>query len=215
MTEELAKVMPLFIASTLSPGIFALAIYLIGEKKGASRLVMFFLGSLVVALIIGIVGLYFSSSLNSTPSNNDNYLADLIFGIVFIIFGITNYFHHDGKQHFSNNKQNTWWKWLTLGIVVSATNFDALLLNFTAVKEIGDATNIDQAEKIILIIVGILFFTAPILIPVIFKIIAPNTSQTILEPANNFIKKNSNLIVAIIFISFGIYLLSKGIKIFY
>jgi len=190
----------------------------LGEKNHPRlRTLALMAGSLIVGLILAFLGFKLGTA---APVNEHQTLIsaiiDLVFALIFIWLGLAALFpkkEKSGSIFHQQNPKAQLWKWLGIGFIISATNFDAALLNFTAVKEIG-SSEFNLAVKLILIIIGLLFFIAPILIPFVFNLLLPHKSKEILEPINNFIRKYSRYIVAIIFIVFAILLLYRGLKYF-
>ena len=216
MFSLLIKVLPLQLASMLSPGIFALSIFLITKKEYIlGRLLSLLLGSALVAIVLGVIGLQIGQNVTLHTNNIIKGTIDFVFATLFLYFGITSLFKpKDEKKKESVKEDNSrqFLKWLAIGFVISITNFDAVLLNFSAAKEIGVAGAV-SVDKIILIIIGILLFTAPILIPLIFYLIWPKIAQKILNPLNVFLMKYGRYLVAVIFLIFAIFLIYRGIKI--
>jgi len=101
--------------------------------------------------------------------------------------------------------------WTGIGFIVSITNFDAVIFNFTAAKEVGQAV-ISGAQKFIILTLGAIFFNLPIILPLSLYLIAPKFAQKILNPLNTFLKKYGNYIVGVIFLAFAIYLGYKGVN---
>lgn len=215
MVEIFAKILPLDLASVLSPGILALALILLSKKEFAlGRTFAFLFGSALVALGLAILGLNLGANVQDVHNTRvvDN-IVDLALAAVFLYFGIRSLIKPEKtekKPQAKNDDSRHLLKWIIIGFVISITNFDAVLFNFTAAKEIGQS-QIFSAEKIILLIVDALFFTAPILVPLLFYLITPKLTQKILDPLNLFLIKYSRFIVGAVFIGFGIYLAYKGL----
>lgn len=216
MLETLAKILPLDLASAMSPIILALCIVLLAKKEhGLSRVVAMGVGSLIVAVALAILGMKLGQNvqdLNNT-SAVDN-IVDLILAVLFLYFGIRGLTHKENQHQSkvlekSSSRQLA--KWFLIGFVISATNFDAVMLNFSAAKEIGQ-TAINYGEKIILLIIGGIFFTLPILLPLTIFLAVPKLAQKILNPIDAFLGKYGRYIVAVIFLGFAIYLFYKGIS---
>ncbi|MFA6492637.1 MAG: GAP family protein [Patescibacteria group bacterium] len=215
MIALLAKILPLQLAATLSPGIFALTIILFTKKNHAiGRVLALLLGSIFVAIFLGFLGLKTGQSITAFSTHGKiSVIIDFALAILFLYFGIKGLVKPDRekKESLGENPARQLGKWFIVGLIISITNFDAVLLNFAAAKEIG-ASGIILFDKIILLFVGILFFVLPILIPLFFYLILPSLAQKVLTPINKFLVKFGRLLVSIIFIIFAIYLIYKGLK---
>src|SRR4030066_421520 len=72
---------------------------------------------------------------------------------------------------------------LFFGILIAATNFDALFLCFAAAREVGEA-GINDFSKIILVIVNLIFYTLPLTLPLFIYLIMPDLAQRMLTKFN-------------------------------
>lgn len=219
MSELLIKIIPLDLASTLSPIILALTIALLAKKEfGLKRALALGIGSLAVAIIIAILGVNIGINIQDVHNNRviDNVI-DFILALVFLFFGFYGLFHQENtssEKKLKGNQTGNFLKWLAIGFLISVTNFDAVILNFSAAKEIGQA-QIYEIQKILLLIMGMIFFIAPILLPLAIYLIMPKLAQKILTPLNNFLTKYGRYITAVIFFAFAIYLFYQALKNFF
>jgi len=147
-----------------------------------------------------------------TGTRTIDNIVDLCFALLFTYFGIKSFLHKDkdNTKKFSHDESRKLFLWLGIGFLISITNFDAVIFDITAAKEIGQAA-IDDGKKLILYIAESLFFNMPIVLPLVVYLIAPKTATKILDPLNNFLTKYGRFIVGFIFLGFGIYLGYKGI----
>lgn len=215
MLELLLKIIPLDLAATLSPGILALAVILLsGKIHPVIRTISFFIGTLIVAVAIALIGFYLGKSVPvDVKQSLLSAVVDLVLGILFILFALKTFFNKDRQISAKTNNQSAQvLKWMAVGFVVSATNFDALFLSLTAAKEVGGTTAIGDINKFILLIVNIFFFTLPILLPLAIYLLLPDLAGRILARINHFVLKYSRNLVVVLFLIFGIVLIIRGIK---
>jgi threonine/homoserine/homoserine lactone efflux protein len=215
MFAILAKIIPLDFAATLSPGIFALAIVLLGNQfHPKSRTWALFFGTLMVGLGVGLLGFILGHAATSNIKQNLTFaLIDIVLGLVFIFLGLRTIFAKERKIKTGEDERPKILKWILIGFIISVTNFDALFFSFAAAKEVG-ASEISDILKLIFLIVNLIFFTLPILLPLIFYSVAPNLAQSFLNKINQFVIKYSKYIIFLIFIIFGIIFVYRGIKFF-
>jgi len=216
MIETLLKVMPLYLASTMSPGILALAVILLSKKQnGLIQTLALLVGSLITSIIIIIVGLKLGQTIADPSGKNliDN-IIDLVLAILFLIFGIKSILYKDDDsktKKLGHDESKKLLLWLGIGFVISITNFDAVIFDLTAAKETGQAI-INNFDKFIILLLGVLFFNLPIILPLVLYSIAPKFAQKILTPLNVFLQKYGGYIVGAIFLGFAIYLGYEGLK---
>jgi len=216
MVDVLIKIFPLDLASIFSPGILALVIILLAQKEhGLARSIALGLGSLLVAVMLAFLGLKMGQNVQDVNNTKiiDN-IVDLVLGAVCLYFGLRSLLYKEKEknpQSIKTNQSAQIAKWFLIGFVISITNFDAVIFNFSAAKEVGQST-INDLEKTILLIMNSLFFVAPIIIPLVIYLLVPKLADKILKPINDFLTKYGRYIVGIIFIGFAVYLIYQGLK---
>lgn len=214
MLSLLIKVIPLDLASTLSPGIFALAVVILGGKwHSKARTSALFLGVLIVGIAVTVLGFSLGKNVAGNIGGTlSSAIVDLILGAVFIVFGIKSLFSKEREiKQPQTDPGYQIFKWLIIGIIISATNLDAVFLNFAAAKEVGGSIGIREITKVILLAVNVFFFTLPVTLPLFFYFIAPKTAKNILENINHFVLKYNKTIMFILFMIFGVLLTYRGL----
>jgi threonine/homoserine/homoserine lactone efflux protein len=215
MIALLAKVIPLGFASALSPGILALVVYFLSNKNAKSKILAMFFSALLVIAIVITLGLLAGSS---TPWADGQSLLeaiiDLLFGVLFIYFALKNLLRKERTIKESQEKEGSqFMKWFLIGCLINATNFDAVFLAFTSAKEIGSSA-VNIFDKIIAVIINVLFFTSPVTLPVAIYLLMPKTAEVILSKINKILMRYSKYIVFAMFAIFGVIFLYRGIKYF-
>lgn len=215
MFQLLAKIIPLGFASALSPGILALVVYMMGKKHARQRIFALFCASIVVVAVVIILGfLTGSNTAKLGVPTTASSIVDIIFGALFLYFALKELLHKERKLKESQEDLGPqFMKWFLIGCLINATNFDAVFLAFTSAKEIGSAT-INDINKIIAVIINILFFSLPVTLPVAIYLIIPKTAQVILDKLNKFLMRYSKYIIFAMFAIFGVIFLYRGIKFF-
>jgi len=214
MASILIKILPLDLAATLSPGVLALAIILLGSKnQPKAKALILLLGMLLVAIAITVFGFILGN--NVTPGVEPTLtsaIIDAIFGLFFLFYGFKIIL---GPERMIKPREEKvrFWRLFILGFLVSATNFDALFLSFAAAKEVGDAA-VHFGAKSILLAVNIFFFTLPIMLPLIIYLLFPEFAGRVLANINRIVLKYSRYILFAMFMIFGIYFLSKSLGFF-
>src|SRR4030042_2935373 len=149
MFSTLIKIIPLDLAATLSPGILALVLIILGSKNHPkAHAFSLFLGALFTAVGIAILGYVLGNSIDTGfKQNTTESIADIILGLFFVIYGLKLFFSKERKISLKEEQHELKiFKWLGVGIILTITNFDALFLSFTAAKEVGGAEINDLAK---------------------------------------------------------------------
>lgn len=212
MEQLIATIIPLDLAATLSPGILAIALLLLGSKKKPVLLTFSLLvGNLVTAGIITTLA-FFVGTLSS-GKNGPNPIAatlDLLLGLFFIFYGFKVLKTKDKKLKINKSPSGIV-KWTVVGFLISITNFDAELLSFSATREVAIST-FNVFVKASLITVNILFFVLPIILPLIFCLLFPTIGAVLLGRLNFYVLKYSRFIIFAMFIIFGVYFVWRAIN---
>jgi hypothetical protein len=208
MFELFMSILPLALASALSPLILAVSVTLLAKKntKAAAALV---LGGLLAAAVVAVAGA-------SVAQEDDKAAvklgfkpeaADLFFGVIFLAFGLKEFFEKPKEQGLPQGAQKSRGalKWLAISFVGNITNFDAVLLNFAAVRQIFNAA-IPLFNQLSLLVFCDFFFLAPALVPLMLYYAAPAKSERALEPVGKWMAKYGHYLVGMIFVAFGLYL---------
>jgi len=214
MWEVLAQVIPLNLAATLSPGLFAAALFLLGSKKNpVLRAFVLLLGSILVALVIVIIGAILG---NPDPDETSEkifaILLNCLLGVLFIFFAFRTILAKDRKIDLNKLNQPKYWYIFIFGVIVNATNLDAVFLSLTAAKEVADSPDISILSKVALLIINMLFFTLPIWLPIVFYLISPKTAMPILQKFNKTLIKYGKYIIFVVFLVMGSWLFYEGIR---
>lgn len=215
MLQLLIKIIPLDLAATLSPGILAISVYLLTSQKYKNlRIWSFFLGSLLAGIGATVLGIFLGSlSHGNFTQTKISAIFDCFLGIVFLLLGFKILLSRDTTIIPKEQEKSQIIKWLIIGFLASATNFDALFLNFAAAKEVSKS-NIDDLAKTILFIINLIFFTLPITLPLFLYSVFPKYAQKILNKINYFLTKYGRQIVFALFLIFALMFFWEGLKFF-
>ena len=217
MLNTLTTILPLDFASTLSPVIFALAIILLSTHPPQKvNLTAFFIGTLSVGIIATYFGFHIGQEINPDKGKGDlSAIIDIILGVVFLFFAFKSLVTKDKPFKQKKSAQSSkFLKWLSIGFIINATNFDALFLNLTAARIVGRAHTIPLALKYVLLCLNLIFLTLPITLPVVLYLLFPVTASKVLSKINEFLLKYSRYIIAVLFFILGFFFLKNGLVYF-
>lgn len=213
MDQVLLTIIPLDFAATLSPGILALTLILLGTKKHAlTKTFSLLFGNLITAgIIISTAFFMVSATTSQKGPNTIASILDLLLGLFFIWYGIKVFRTKDGKLKLKEQKSTNIFKWVVIGFIISITNFDAVLLSFTATREVA-ASSLGAGSKMLLSLVNALFFVLPIILPLCICILFPKIGTIFLTRLNKYVIKYSRYIICIMFLVFGVYFVIRAIN---
>ena len=211
----LIKIVPLALASTLSPLILGLTTILLGQKEHPKRKVLALLvGSILAVAILTFLGFYLGTSFSGSRNYKYHSLVDLIFGAILIIFAVKTLISSPQKEKSraeTIQERSQLLRWFILGFIINITNLDAVILYLTQIREIYQ-TSIEIVSKIIINTISILFFLFPIIFPLAVASFAPKVANKIIDPVSLSMKKYGSYIVGFLFLIFGAYYLLKGLN---
>jgi len=213
MIHLLLKVLPLDLATLLSPGIFAVALVVLGSKHHPrAHTFALFIGSLLVGVIATFCGFVLGLKSPDTNPSHLTSIVDIVLGVIFLVFALATLLSKPSKNRFQEAGDSGYkiLKWIAIGFAITATNLDAVFLSFAAAKEVNGAP-IQYIEKLITLIVNLFFFTLPITLPLVVSLIIPRTATIVLGHVNRFIAKYAKYLLFVLFLIFGIYLLIRGL----
>jgi len=213
MAELFLSILPLAVASAASPIILGVSITLLARKNTGAAVALL-LGGILVALILAGAGIFIAQSDDKAAEalGFQPRAADIVIGALLAAFGIKVLLEkpeEKGEMPPGSKKSRGFFKWLAISFFGNITNFDAVLLNLAAMREIFNSSAA-LAYKLALLGFCDFFFVAPALLPLVFYFAAPAKAERMLEPVGKWMQKYGHYIVGAIFIIFGAYLVVKG-----
>ena len=212
MAPLLAEVMPLSVASAMSPVILGISITLLSRK--ATRAVLaFLLGSALAALVLLAIGAGFASGDDAVAKGISQPVAvfDVALGFLLAAFGVKVLIGKEGAgARLKAGTRVSAGRLAAIGFMATITNFDAALLNITAVRLIAGAPDY-LATKLLALGISEFFLLSPILAPLLLYTAYPQKSARILAPVGAWMSRYGKYVVGIIFLGFGAYLIMKGL----
>jgi len=206
------SILPLAIASAASPIILGVSVALLARKNTSAAFALL-LGGVIVALILAAVGISVAveddkaaEALGFQPR-----AADIAIGALLAAFGIKSLLEKPKQESAQSGakKARGFFSWLAISFIGNITNFDAVLLNLAAVREIFNSSA-ELAYTLLLLAFCDFFFVAPALLPLALYSFAPEKSARLLAPVGKWMQKYGHYLVGLIFVVFGLFLMLKG-----
>ncbi|VVC03571.1 Sap, sulfolipid-1-addressing protein [Candidatus Burarchaeum australiense] len=212
MVSLLIEILPLAIASAMSPVILGVCIAML-SKKAANSVLAFLLGSVLAAIILFAIGVAFASGDDIVAQEISQPVAifDLALGLLLGAFGLKVLLMKESAgDRLGARGQLSAKKLVAVGLLGTLTNFDAALLNITAVRTIAETAG-SFATKLLPLAVTEFFLLSPILLPLGVYLVAPQKSAKLLEPLGAWMGKYGRFVVGLIFLGFAVYLVAKAL----
>ena len=217
--ELLLRVIPLGIGSAVSPVILGVTLTLLARKDHlAKRTTAYLSGAILVVVILATVGSAIGSGTMTIKRTHSwaSVAVDFAVGLVLVGFGIKSAFEKPpqrsqgipGNDAMASAQLG---KWFLLGFFLNITNFDAVILNVTAIKEIFQA-GVPLSEEVLLTVICDVLLLLPIVLPVSVYVAAPTAAEKVLRPVAAASEKYGKYLVMTILLAFGAYLLLKGLE---
>jgi len=213
MAELFLSILPLAVASAASPIILGVSITLLARKNTSAAFALL-LGGIIVALLLAAAGMSVAAEDDKAAEalGFQPRAADIAIGALLLAFGIKSFLEKPKQESApaGAKKSRGFFKWLAISFIGNITNFDAVLLNLAAVRQIFNSTAA-LGYKLALLAFCDFFFVAPALLPIVFYFLMPEKSERLLAPVGKWMQKYGHYLVGAIFIIFGAYLILKAI----
>jgi len=213
MAELFLSILPLAIASAASPIILGVSIALLA-RKNTSAAIALLMGGIIVALLLAAAGMSVAAEDDKAAEalGFQPRAADIAIGALLLAFGIKELLEKPKPESApaGAKKSRGFSKWLAISFIGNITNFDAVLLNLAAVRQIFNSTA-ELPYKLALLGFCDFFFVAPALLPIVFYFLMPEKSARMLAPVGKWMQKYGHYLVGAIFAVFGAYLILKAV----
>lgn len=203
-------ILPLLLGAAISP-VAAVGMIAVLTTKQQPRIkgFVYLLGASIPLVVIGVVSIFFFTSLSLQPKNaNVSSTIDLVAGVLLLALAVKNFYTKPKKskkaQHSFGIGQT-----ILLGTVIMLTNFSTIVLFIPAMKDVA-VSSLTTPDKTLVLLVSIFVTLSLVALPLLIAVVAPNSSKSILEKLRVFMVRHNKTIIQSMLIVFGIYLLAKG-----
>ena len=176
-------------------------------------------GSVLTVIVIGVVAMAAGGAATSPRQPTTLSAAiDVILGVFLIFFGLKRALKKPKPEPKPEPKVErtsttpSFTKSAGFGIMLTIVNPTSMVAYLAAAKIVTDSkvAALDQAAAMA---VAGLFYSSPILLPLLLTLLSPNLSERFLAGADHVFKTYGKYIVAAILVLFGLSLVSKGLRI--
>ncbi len=218
MDQLFLKVLPLALASAVSPGSLAIALVILG-RPGHPRLSAFayLLGATVVTIVFTILGLLLASGSVSAAGPHTHAQIDAVLGSLLLVLGVAALAMKPSKDHaaFSGLSAQSEPRQLATfaftGLLVMGLNVSSLVPFLAAVRTVGKAAVSDEV-KILALSIAWLLLLLPMILPLVVYLVAPRAAAKILAPISAVATKYGRFLVAAICLILGAVFVWEGVR---
>ncbi|MDP1809197.1 MAG: GAP family protein [Actinomycetota bacterium] len=219
LLSQIAAFLPVFLAS---PTMYAgMLVILTSPNRPKAQAAAAWVGSVLTLIVIGFVAVGAGGAATSPrqPTTLSGTI-DVILGVLLIFFGLKRALKkpEPGPKPEPKPKAEPasaapkFTKSMGLGIMLTIVNPTSMVAYLAAAKIIADSKVAALDQAVAMAVAG-LFYSSPILLPLLLTLLSPNLSERFLAGADHVFKTYGKYIVAAILILFGLSLVSKGLKI--
>lgn len=217
-TSLLTQIIPLAFGAAISPtALMGLILLLSISKKPRLSGIGYYIGSLILVLIVVAMGLILGAGITSSSSHPNPALSiiDLIIGIILVIMGIRRILRPQklskrSLQMGSNfSTYVVFLKGLSFGFGMFLINFSTIIIVLEAGKLIS-TSSADVYGKLLVTIILVLITLLVCEVPLIMCFMFPKNANVILRRVNIWMKKNGHILMGLVILAIGVYLLWIG-----
>ncbi len=218
MGQLFARLLPLAVATAISPGVLAVSLVLLGGKSIPKlRTLALLSGAIAAALAATVVGLLIGGGATAVAGPKTNPVIDLIVGgllLLVAIAGLVMRPAHSGgflARLDARPRRRQLAICFAAGLLAIAANPSTVIPLVAAIRLVGKAALSWELTSLALGLVWVLVLL-PILLPLVLYVADPRTAARILTPISAAATKYGSYLGAAICAVIGIVLLHDGVK---
>jgi hypothetical protein len=218
MDQLFIKVLPLSLASAVSPASLAVSLVLLGGKiHPRMKAFAYLLGGALVALAVTVLGLLLASRASPTTGPHAHAVIDAVLGSLLLALGVVALAikpRKDGRSLSGLDSQSERRQLGTcafVGLLAMGLNVSSLVPFLAAVREVGRAV-VSMEVKGVALGVAWMLLLLPMVLPLVIYLIAPNAAARILTPISIVATKYGRYLVAAICLILGSVFIWEGLQ---
>jgi hypothetical protein len=218
MDQLFIKVLPLALASAVSPASLAVSLVILGGKsRPRTNAFAYLLGGAAVAFAITILGLLLASGAKASGSPHAHAVIDAVLGSLLVALGIVALAIRPSKDGTalsrldSRSERRQLGACALMGLVAMGLNVSSLVPFLAAVREVGRAAVSVEVKGTALAVAWTLLLL-PMILPLVIYLIAPQAAARILTPISIAATKYGRYLVAAICLILGSVFVWDGVK---
>lgn len=217
LLSQIAAFIPVFLAS---PTMYAgMLVILTSPNRPKAQAAAALVGSVLTLIVIGYAAIAAGGAATGPRQPiTVSATVDMALGVLLIFFGLKRALKKPkpgAKPKPKAAPASTapkFTKSMGFGIALTVVN-PSSLVSYLAVAKITTDSQLATLNQAVAMSIAGLFYTSPILLPLLLTLLSPNLSERFLAGADHVFKTYGKYIVAAILVLFGFYLVSKGLRI--
>jgi hypothetical protein len=218
MEQLFIKVLPLALASAVSPASLAVSLVILGGKNQPRlKAFAYLLGGAVVAVAITILGLVLADGATHVAGPHAHSIIDAVLGSLLLVLGIVALAIKPGKngKALSGVDSQSETRQLAtcglMGLLAMGLNVSSLVPFLAAVRDVGKAVVSFEVKGVALGVCWTLLLL-PMILPLVIYLVAPKAAARILTPISIVATKYGRYLVAAICLILGAVFVWEGVR---
>ena len=219
LSLQIIAFLPVFLAS---PTMYAGVVLIMSTGVHTRlRIVAAFVGTVLAVIVVGAIAIAVGGATSSPrgPSTLSE-IIDIVLGTILILLAAWVLFRKKPRAGKKKNEKSgeegdsspQFFKYTGIGILLVVTNPTSLTALFASAKLTVDS-GLATSDQLIAMLLAGLFFTLPVLIPLVLILVAPAACRKFLDAANRILDRYGRYVIAVILVLLGINLIQKGLEI--
>ncbi len=216
MEHLFTTVLPLAVASAISPASLAVSLAILGGKNHPRlKAFAYLLGAALVALGVTILGLSLAGS--AALDAHSHAVIDIVLGSLLAMLGVVALAVKPSKSReaFSTTDSQSELGQVArcgvIGLLAMGLNVSSLVPFLAAVRDVGRAAASFAVKGAALGVTWMLLL-APMILPLVIYLIAPKTAAKVLNPISAAATKYGRFLLAAICLILGVVFVWKGCR---
>lgn len=216
----LIQILPLAFGAAVSPtALMGIIILLSISKKPKLQGFGYYIGSLILIIIVILLGLLLGTGITSGYNKPNLLLSwiDLVLGIIILFLGARRIFHTQKSptNRINNNDKpssnlNLFIKGISFGFGLFLINFSTTIIVLAAGKEIA-VSSVGFIGKFLIIMILIIITLLVCEVPLIMYVLYPKKAKKILSQVNRWMQSNGHILMGLVLLVIGLYLILIGL----
>ena len=216
----MTHILPLAAGAAISPTILTLSVLVLSGPHGKARQAIFTAVNIGLMVLIAVFGTKMLSHVASHRGGGSHAVTETIYvtlGIVLVLLSVREHFQpaKDTEKEEAEDAAKSAGlapvRYMTLGLVMTATNFTTLALFIPALREIAVST-VPSGDRLLAGAILVSLATITSWLPLLGTLVAPGPAGKALTAIHDFTTKYKHQIVEIVLLVFGVYMIIKGLS---
>lgn len=214
MENTLAKLLPVAVASAVSPLLLTASILtLASSKRALAKSLMLVVGAFLTLVPVSVFILFFDKSvaqIQAGSSGTGRDILHVVVGLALIALVTHNLLKKNKKKSRPMVAKNNLWEYVGAGFGLMLVNVTTLMMYVPAAAILNQG-GLSVVDKVAGLVEMVLFSLLPLLIGPAMVLILGRHANTVLLPMNRFMNKYGNDLIAVIFGILGLILFLQGL----